>query len=91
MNETTLLKFNRDTSIYASEDREWNTLFLRSNLCYMQDLLKSRGYIYLNQIYELLGIAWNPEQNNRCYVNDDHIEFGIIFVNDPAVVIEHKH
>ena len=87
------LTFNRDTSINATEDREWNTLFLKSNIVYMQDLLKIRGYIYFNQICEILGIAWDPKQNNYCFLQDDDntVEFSIIFGTELTVIINHKY
>ena len=90
MKKTILLKFNRDTSIVAMEDREWNTLFLRTSLMSMQDLLKSRGYIYLNEIYAILGIAWDPKQDNNCYTQDDAnpVEFSILFGTELTVLIE---
>lgn len=34
--------------------------------------------IYLNKIYESLGIAWNPDNENVCYRKDDVITFGYI-------------
>jgi hypothetical protein len=55
----------------------------------MQDVLKSRGYIYLNQIYEILGIAWDPKQDNHCYTQDDAnpVEFSIIFGTEELTVL----
>lgn len=45
---------------------------------YCKDILKYRGYIYLNQIYEQLGAAWNPDDENICYRKDDKpIEFDL--------------
>lgn len=92
MKESIYLKFNRDNSIIVMEDREWNISFLRSILTCMQDLLKSRGYLYFNEIYRMLGITWKPEQENRCFVQDDTnpVEFSIIIGTELAVLIEHK-
>lgn len=43
-----------------------NELFLCHQLDYIRDLAKYRGYVYLNQIYELLGIVCDPKCNNPC-------------------------
>ena len=45
---------------------EWNMALIYNILAHVQDILLHRGYIYLNQIYELLGIKWNPDDENPC-------------------------
>jgi hypothetical protein len=32
----------------------------------INDTIRYRGYIYLNQIYELIGHPWNPNDENPC-------------------------
>lgn len=61
--------FDRN-SPYWNEDGGFNLLFLRAQERYLNDLAKSRGYIYLNQIYEVLGVCWNPENENECLKYD---------------------
>ena len=53
-------------SIYWNNDNKMNEYFLNSQTDYIRDLIKNRGYIYLNQIYEILGIKWEPKYENRC-------------------------
>lgn len=53
-------------SIYWNNDNKINEYFLNSQTDYIRDLIKNRGYMYLNQIYEILGIKWEPKYENRC-------------------------
>lgn len=78
------ITFNRNTSVYAGKDETWNLLFLRQSKDYINDLLEHRGYVYLNQICEHLGVSWNPKCDNPCciYNNDIFIDFGIQSVDD---------
>ena len=49
-----------------SKDKSFNIRFLLTQERYLHDLLKARGYLYFNQIYEALGAIWNPEYDNKC-------------------------
>ena len=71
------------------EDLDSRMLFLTSQLQYANDLLISRGYLYLNEVYENLGlnktkagqiVGWiyDPEHND---VGDNYVDFGIYNVN----------
>ena len=71
------------------EDLDSRMLFLTSQLQYANDLLISRGYLYLNEVYENLGlnktkagqiVGWiyDPEHND---VGDNYVDFGIFNVN----------
>lgn len=37
---------------------------------YLHDLFEHRGYLYLNQVYETLGVEWNPDDNNIYWRTD---------------------
>lgn len=84
------ITFNRTTSVHADEDREWNVKFLKTSLCAMQDLLKTEGHLYLNQIYEILGIKQDHRQGDWGYTldNDKPVEFSIIHGTELTVLIE---
>ena len=72
------VKFNKDTSTeFYGKDDAFDMLFLRTREIYLNDLLRTQGYVYLNYIYETLGLCWNPKWENSCilYNNID----GIIF------------
>lgn len=80
-----IFTFNSKTSPAAKpNDAEANLLFLRYQERYLTDLLRARGYIYLNRIYEALGVKWNPEWRNLCMLweNDAKVELAIRGVNE---------
>lgn len=52
------------------DDREYNYMFLRTHEEFINDTVRYRGYMYLNQICETLGIKWNPDDENPCVKND---------------------
>ena len=59
---TVELKTQNNTII--SGNLEQDLMYLRYIECYLNDLLKIRGYVYLNQICESLGVEWNPDDLN---------------------------
>lgn len=70
--------------------------FLRNTETYINDLIRHRGYVYLNQIYEMLGIGWNPDEENPCIKNDccllkdgvrSYINFDTYFESDGSILI----
>lgn len=82
-----------DPSIYArffdetcsswSKDPEVNMFFLKSQQNYANDLLHSRGHIFLNEVYDLIGIdrskagtvvGWLYTSNGA---TDNFVDFGI--------------
>lgn len=74
-----------DSSCGAWErDHEYNMMYLRSEQQYANDRLKARGYLYLNEVYERLGVAgtkmgqvvgWVYDPDNPDY--DNFVDFGI--------------
>lgn len=74
-----------DSSCYNYEkDPEYNLLFLKNQESYANDLLKAKGYLYLNTVYKALGlpetkagqvVGWiyNPDTP----VGDNYVDFGI--------------
>ena len=82
-----------DPSIYArffdslspswSRDPEHNLFFLKCQQNYANDLLKSRGHVFLNEVYDMVGIprskagavvGWILSKNNE---TDNYINFGV--------------
>ena len=61
------------TNCHWVDDRDYNHLFIRVRGKHINAILKVRGYIYLNDIYEDFGVKWNPECENTCilYKCDD--------------------
>lgn len=67
-----------------SKDSEYNLMFLKQQQQYANDLLKKRGHIFLNEIYDMLGIprtkagavvGWVYDENNP--IGDNYVSFGI--------------
>ena len=66
------------------KDPEYNLMFLRHVQDYLNDLLRSRGHVFLNEAYDQLGIprtkagaivGWVYNEKNP--VGDNYIDFGI--------------
>ena len=55
-----------------------NRRFLECQFSYLKELLALRGYLYLSQVYETLGAAWNPDDENVCYRKDDRFNVEIL-------------
>lgn len=85
--------FPLDPSIYArffdeasmnwSRDPDYNFVFLKAQQNYFNDLLKSRGHVFLNEVYDGLGlersepgavVGWIWSNNGD---TDNHVSFGI--------------
>lgn len=50
-----------------SPNVEYNRFYLNTQRQYIQEIFMNRGYLYLNYIYEALGVKWNPDWDNVCY------------------------
>lgn len=54
-----------------NNDQKCNEYFINYQIDYIMDLIRYRGYIYLNQIYEILDVKWDPKCDNPCIENSD--------------------
>lgn len=81
-------KFFDETSMEWVRDAEVNLCFLRAQQQYANDLLVSRGYLFLNEVYDMLGIqktkagqvvGWIYDENNP--IGDNFVDFGIYNTN----------
>ena len=73
-----------------SKDPEANLMFLRCQQNLANDKLKARGYIFLNEVYEMIGIpmtkagqmvGWVYRPNDPDHIGDNYVDFGIYNVN----------
>lgn len=73
-----------------TKDAESNLFFLHQQQNWANDLLKAQGYLYLNDVYEMLGIdktkagqvvGWVYDEKNP--VGDNFVDFGIYKPWDP--------
>lgn len=74
--------FSNETSTEWVEKPEYNLLTLRAKQNYANNLLQSRGHVFLNDIYDMLGVPRKPEgqlvgwlRNNKN--GDNFIDFGV--------------
>lgn len=73
-----------EASSYWQKNPEYNLMFLRAQQAHANDLLKSRGYLFLNEVYRMLDIpetkagqivGWVYDVKNP--VGDNYVDFGI--------------
>lgn len=74
MHNTEFIIFD-DLAYMWTKDKDFNRAFLKHLLEYWKDCLTCRGYIYLDKIYESLGISWDPDDENVCYRKGENVEF----------------
>lgn len=73
------------------KDAEYNLMFLRAQQKYFNDMLVAKGYVWLNQVYEALGIQITKEGQKIGWVYDpndpelaNYIDFGIYDICRPT-------
>lgn len=66
------------------KDPEYNLMFLKSQQQYANDLLRARGHLFLNEVYDMIGVppkkagqivGWVYDEKNP--VGDNYVDFGI--------------
>jgi hypothetical protein len=81
-------RFFDELSPSWSKEPEYNLVFLRCQQNYANDMLKTRGHVFLNEVYDMLGIGrtkpgqvvgWMLSENG-----DNFVDFGIYDGNDRA-------
>lgn len=69
------------------KDAEYNLMFLRRQQEYANELLRSKGYLFLNTVYDMLGIpqskagqvvGWVYDEKSK---GDNYVDFGIYDIN----------
>ena len=72
---------------------EYNLSFLKQQQQYANDLLKSKGYLFLNDVYDMLGIprtkegqivGWVYKEDNP--IGDNYVDFGIFAEHNRGAV-----
>ena len=79
-------KFFDSSSNAWEENAEYNLMFLKAEQNYANDRLKARGYLFLNEVYERLGIpptkagqivGWVYDPDNPNHNGDNYVDFGL--------------
>lgn len=82
-------KFFDETCSNWSPNPDYNAAFLKCQQNYANDLLHARGHIFLNEVYDMLGIdrtkagavvGWVMDKEN----GDNYVDFGVYDVNNEA-------
>jgi hypothetical protein len=87
---------NQEYSMYArffdelnpkwNRDPEFNFIFIRCQQNFANDLLLSRGHVFLNEVYDMLGIERTRAGQVVGWIvgkdGDNHIDFGVFDVNN---------
>ena len=78
-----------------SKNKDHNLMFLKIQENYANELLKSRGWLFLRDVYEMLGIpitkescivGWIYEENNQ--IGDNFVTFDIQVGDSPNIVLD---
>lgn len=89
-------EYHKDFSDYArffdascqghTKDPEYNLMYLRQQQSYCNEILKSRGHLFLNEVYDILDIprtkagqvvGWIYNKNGDNPNGDNYVDFGI--------------
>lgn len=90
--------FNEESTFWMN-NRDYNLCFLKIQQNYANDLLKNRTYLFLNEVYLMLGIrmkdfgefvGWIYDEKNL--IGDNFVDFGInehnSKGNNPNIVLD---
>ena len=79
-------KFYDDGCIGWEKNAEYNLTFLKLQQSYANEKLKNRGHLFLNEVYDMLGIprtqagnivGWIYDPDNPEHEGDNFVDFGI--------------
>lgn len=76
-------RFFDQLSTEWSRDPEYNLVYLKHQQSYFNHMLRARGHVFLNEVYDALGIERSKEGNVVGWVmngsddSDNHIDFGL--------------
>lgn len=85
-------RFYDDGCTGWTKDPEYNLMFLKDQERYANDLLKSKGHLFLNEVYDMLGIprskagqvvGWFYDEKHP--VGDNFIDFGLTDIHNAKV------
>lgn len=83
-------RFFDETSAWWNKNPEYNLMFLSQQQKYANDLLIARGHLFLNEVYDALGlersqmgqiVGWKIDRNGKSK-GDGHVDFGMYDIAD---------
>jgi hypothetical protein len=86
-------RYYDETSINWERNPEANRMFIEVQQKHANDMLKARGHIFLNEVYDMLGLErskagqvvgwiWNPGDEER----DNYVDFGLYEVGNERFI-----
>lgn len=88
--ESQYARFFDESCANWTKDSEANLMFLRCQQATANDKLRARGYLFLNEVYEMLDIpmteagqivGWVYRPDDPNHAGDNYVDFGIYNVN----------
>lgn len=85
-------RFFDESSRYWEKNGEYNLMFLRAQQQRANDMLRSRGFLFLNEVYRMLGIketiagqsvGWVYDRSEST-IGDNYVDFGIMEIDKDA-------
>ena len=82
-------RFYDDGCTGWEKDSEHNLFFLKCQQNYANELLRSRGYLFLNEVYDMIGVprskagqvvGWRYDEKNPS--GDNYVDFGIFDIHN---------
>lgn len=73
-----------------TKDPEQNMMFLKMQQCHANDILKQKGYLFLNDVYKMLGfpaskagqvVGWIYDESAD-HIGDNYVDFGIYDISN---------
>ena len=96
--EKTYSKYARifdESNINWSKDQKANLMFLKYQQTYATDLLKNKGTVFLNEVYEMLGIPISQEccvvgfhYDEKNPIGNNYIDFGINDIVTSNIILD---
>lgn len=68
-----------ESNLNWTPDGMYNDIFLRYNENYINDLLRARGYVFLNDVYEVLGLSKTVEGQVVGWIHNPNVRGQIQF------------
>jgi hypothetical protein len=84
-------RFFDETCTCWDRNAEYNLTFLKMRQAEANDMLRIRGHLFLNEVYDLLGmqrskagniVGWVYDENNPDHKGDNYVDFGIYDLYD---------
>lgn len=79
-----------EKSPYWGKNFEENKSFLMCQLMRFRNLYIAKGYVYLEYIYNALGIKWDPHNENTCWIlnRDGELKMAIDYSDQRKIIID---